>query len=445
MTPNVPDPEISRANRLGIVVAVRNCLDYTQQMLASIRTRFPYQVYVIDDRSGAPTKEWLASRADLVTFTDPPASTGLAYNWNVGIAAALADGYSHVLVANNDIVFHPRTIDLMIERLDRGGAALVTAHDVGGTYRDPDQVMALRAGIEGEDGRPEFFCFLANEETVRRVGWFDEGFVGAYYEDNDYHARIALAGMKAVRLLNAPVFHYGTSTIRENQGVSGEIGQAAARNKEYFAHKWGRLPAGSEEEMRRTYFRTPFNREGEPQDPARARVRELFHRAAHIPSDISEHMDLLYRLGSSVCRITELCPGGSRSTCAFLHARPRELRVYEPDRSAHLTLLQGAARFAGTDFEWVRADCGESIPETDLLFIDTWHVEERMRRDLEAHAGNTKRYIVLHDTQTFAHTGEIAGHRGVWPAVSQFLRGHPEWLLHQHYPHNNGLTVLRRI
>ncbi|BDI34191.1 hypothetical protein CCAX7_62420 [Capsulimonas corticalis] len=435
------DPELVR---LGIVAAVRNCLQYTQEMVASIRTRHTHQIYIIDDRSDEPMKQWLKSRPDFVSITDPPESTGVAYNWNVGIAAAIVDGCSHVLVANNDIIFHPRTIDVMVERISRGDAAIVTAHDVGGTYRDPNQVIALPVGIDGEDGRPEFFCFALTRDTLKQVGWFDDNFEGAYYEDNDYHARVALARLRAVRLINAPCFHHGTATIRDDPRASEEIGQAASRNKEYFAAKWGRLPAGSEEEMRRTYFPVPFNRERPPRDSAQARVDELFERVVRIPSDINGHLELLMRLGASVDRITEISPGGSCSTCAFLKSRPRSLRVYEPARSAHLTLLAGAARIAGTEFEWIRSDASKPIAETDLLFIDTTHVESRMREDLRLHAGQAQRYIVLHDTQTYGHIGETAGHRGVWPAVSEFLRGHPEWLLHQHYPHNNGLTVLRR-
>ena len=34
---------------------------------------------------------------------------------------------------------------------------------------------------------------------------------------------------------------------------------------------------------------------------------------------------------------------------------------------------------------------------------------------------------------------------GLWPAVEDFLLEAPEWRLWQHYPHNNGLTVLRRV
>ena len=53
------------------------------------------------------------------------------------------------------------------------------------------------------------------------------------------------------------------------------------------------------------------------------------------------------------------------------------------------------------------------------------------------------RYIVLHDTTTFAERGESPGQRGLWPAVEEFLaRG--TFRLQQRYEHNHGLTILER-
>ena len=35
--------------------------------------------------------------------------------------------------------------------------------------------------------------------------------------------------------------------------------------------------------------------------------------------------------------------------------------------------------------------------------------------------------------------------RGLWPAISEFLSLHPEWVLHERFTNNNGLTILKRI
>ena len=40
-----------------------------------------------------------------------------------------------------------------------------------------------------------------------------------------------------------------------------------------------------------------------------------------------------------------------------------------------------------------------------------------------------RRLIALHDTTTFGDQGEWDSHRGLWPAVVEFLDANPEWWL----------------
>ena len=103
-------------------------------------------------------------------------------------------------------------------------------------------------------------------------------------------------------------------------------------------------------------------------------------------------------------------------------------------------------RHAGkTRFAFYRQDVLEAdIAETDLLFIDTWHVYGQLKAELERHAGKVRRYIVLHDTETYGHKGEAEGEQGLWLAVEEFL-AKGGFGLKAHYKNNNGLTVLERI
>jgi len=166
--------------KIGIVMAVRNCLELTKSALESIRTRFPYQVYIIDDHSDSAMKDWLADRSDIVSISDPVESTGLASNWNLGIAAALNDECTHVCVANNDILFHSTTIDTLVERVNRGDAVMVTGHDIAPQCSKPEDLYSRDPGHEELDTEsPDFSLFMITQDTVRRVGWFDDGYRGA--------------------------------------------------------------------------------------------------------------------------------------------------------------------------------------------------------------------------------------------------------------------------
>lgn len=40
--------------------------------------------------------------------------------------------------------------------------------------------------------------------------------------------------------------------------------------------------------------------------------------------------------------------------------------------------------------------------------------------------------------------GETPGQPGIWPAIADYVKTHPEWELWQNFEHNNGLTVLAR-
>jgi hypothetical protein len=35
--------------------------------------------------------------------------------------------------------------------------------------------------------------------------------------------------------------------------------------------------------------------------------------------------------------------------------------------------------------------------------------------------------------------------KGLWPAIEEFLKEHPEWRIEKRYTNNNGLTILTRV
>ena len=35
--------------------------------------------------------------------------------------------------------------------------------------------------------------------------------------------------------------------------------------------------------------------------------------------------------------------------------------------------------------------------------------------------------------------------KGLWPAIEEFLQNNDEWVLHERYTNNNGLTILKKI
>lgn len=169
------------------------------------------------------------------------------------------------------------------------------------------------------------------------------------------------------------------------------------------------------------------------------------------PADINEHMPTLLDYAERCPRVTEF--GVGRSTWAFLHARPKRMRSYDvrsADDQTHNTdvtmrYAMQVARDAGVDFVFESVSSLEvTIDETDLLFIDTLHTFEQLRAELARHAPATRRYVVMHDTTAFADQGENWAPPGLWQAVEEYLREHPEWRLLARLTNNNGLTILKR-
>ena len=97
--------------------------------------------------------------------------------------------------------------------------------------------------------------------------------------------------------------------------------------------------------------------------------------------------------------------------------------------------------------QYVQADVLKiKIPPTDLLFIDTWHTYNQLKKELELHGNQAQKYLVFHDTYTFGLCGEDGRDaKGLLSAVIEFVMANPHWRFHTYRTNNNGLTILERI
>jgi hypothetical protein len=171
-------------------------------------------------------------------------------------------------------------------------------------------------------------------------------------------------------------------------------------------------------------------------------------------SHINEHLPILRDLAKQCKHITEMGVHEGISTRAFL-CEDVVLRCYDLTHYPRITELIKIAKESGKDVEYFKADVLEvDIEKTDLLFIDTWHVYEQLKQELELHASKVKKYLVFHDTQTFGTSGHDTsmtshyngkvGTLGLLPAIIEFVIEHPEWKFKIHKTNNNGLTVLEK-
>lgn len=193
-----------------------------------------------------------------------------------------------------------------------------------------------------------------------------------------------------------------------------------------------------------------------------------YRNAFRTPSDINEHLPVLYAFAKQCSTIVECGVRYITSSYAFAHGLTgtpnNRFVLVDPYRSEHMDAFLTMCANEGVNAEFVHAsDLQCPLVETDLLFIDTWHVYGQLKRELEYWNSHVRKYIILHDTTVDAIHGETirmklnAGEqsratgiplheitKGLWPAVEEFLVAHPEWELEYRFTHNNGLTILRR-
>lgn len=167
-------------------------------------------------------------------------------------------------------------------------------------------------------------------------------------------------------------------------------------------------------------------------------------------SDICEHLPTLKRYSEECEHITEMGVRRVTSTYAFMMGKPKRLisidcepiETYKVDRN----WLKEIAKEINVDFDFYVGDTRKiEIEETDLLFIDTKHIYSQLKTELELHAGKVKKYLIFHDTTTFEWEGEHGIDKGLWYAIEEFLDENKQWVLHERFTNNNGLTILKKI
>jgi hypothetical protein len=181
-------------------------------------------------------------------------------------------------------------------------------------------------------------------------------------------------------------------------------------------------------------------------------IEAKYQEKCATPSDINQHLPTLRQYAEQCRHVTEMGVRTIVSTWAFLAAKPEHgvlsIDYIHPTRhGGNLDEVLELACMEGVIFNFVEADTRTvEIPPTDLLFIDTWHVYEQLKVELERHAPKAKQFIILHDTETFGERGETEGHRGLRPARDEFLAGEEgqKWFVLEHFKNCNGLTILER-
>ncbi len=217
-------------------------IEFTQKTLDSIKTSHPYHIFIIDNfhlpNFQPKLRAW--HRRPHITVLKNPKGNFLSAAWNIGIKTGLSTDNppthsksDYILIANNDIIFHPQCIDNLIEFAITSNYLLWSASEWS-NFRTLQSATLTNS----HSPHPHFSCFMLNQQTIDTVGLFDEN-LGVYFEDNDYHTRILLTKNAAGSTDSAKFYHFGSRTTAVDDHLAAVTKRNYQKNRQYLKKKWG--------------------------------------------------------------------------------------------------------------------------------------------------------------------------------------------------------------
>ncbi len=168
---------------------------------------------------------------------------GFARGMNKGLMASRAP---FACIMNNDLIVTDSWLTEMIKVAESDfSIGLVNPSSNNFGLRPPkgSTLEKFASGLAGESGRwTEMnacvgFCMLIKREVIDKIGYLDDEFGYAYFEDTDYSRRAQASGYKCVLARGCYVFH--------EEGRSGVFLRSKKdtfdRSANIFAKKWGKV------------------------------------------------------------------------------------------------------------------------------------------------------------------------------------------------------------
>jgi len=201
-----------------------NCLTYTRRCIESVKTKARHVTFLYIDNGSKPEnveqiEKWNKNNPNIDGFymAFNGCNAGVAVGWNQIIKYGVENGYTKILICNNDIAFGQYTIDGMIEgfktiKAEVPETVMVTAANM---TRNPSDLAIIRPESSKREN-PDFSCYMIEPSFIEKIGYICEDYQPAFFEDNDTHWRILLTGYKAFSTNLAPYSHIASRTRYEN-------------------------------------------------------------------------------------------------------------------------------------------------------------------------------------------------------------------------------------
>lgn len=177
---------------------------------------------------------------------------------------------------------------------------------------------------------------------------------------------------------------------------------------------------------------------------------DIFHieyaKAVDQETDIQKVIPKLYDYAMKCSSVLELGVRTGVSTRAFLNANLKYMTSVDLSEEYLVRDLFNVADIVGRDYKYVIADSREYEVDRDydLLFIDTEHTYDQVSFELDKYHHFIRKYIIVHDVFKYGVKTDEEGDVGLLPAVLNFMRENPDWVIEEYTTDSNGLLVLKR-
>ena len=164
----------SEMKKIVILIPTVNRTESLKRLLESIKSEFTYDIVIVNNWDDDKHIEYcvdLENEGIRVYYfnenapTTRPPYPGVAASWNIALNEVYSFKYQYAVLVNDDIVFKPKSLDLMVN------------------YADTHSDIPIIFSNQG------WSAVLIARDAVEKIGFFDENFLFAYLEDVDYWHR----------------------------------------------------------------------------------------------------------------------------------------------------------------------------------------------------------------------------------------------------------------
>ena len=212
---------------LTVCVPTLNNFSGLDAMIVSMEqgTMVPKKYLVIDNSCG----KYVSNYNPKVEILVPSVSQSVASCWNYMIKNT--EGIR--LICNDDLIFYKDTLEIFYNAMKSDTESLMWCSEIN-------------SGLA-------YSCFGISDRCITELGYFDETFYPAYFEDCDYARRMLLAGKEITKIPKCDYFHAHSATMHYYSHAELQVHHTNfAKNQAYYIKKWGGLPG-------KEIFNIPFN------------------------------------------------------------------------------------------------------------------------------------------------------------------------------------------